>query len=141
MATLQALADARRATPGRCCVQGCAQHAYIWHRSGRRATDADGLALAIRACSEHETTADEALSQLTLADVVNLIPRSRRKNRARTARAQADKLLGRAQKCERTGADLRGASSTSHTYALVGGYRRLEAEALDALADALNASA
>jgi hypothetical protein len=94
MTTLQTLADTRKATPGRCCVRGCTQHACVWSRSGRRATDADGLTLAVRACSEHETAADKALSQLTLADVVNLVPRSQRKNKARTARARADKILG-----------------------------------------------
>lgn len=131
------LADARRATGGRCCVGGCSHEAAVWRRSSRRATDADGLTLAIRACAAHDDAAYVALGKLSIADVAAIVPRSRRGRRAAGARRQAERLRMASCSRMRASADLRGASSHTHTLALISGMEEMTADALTALADTL----
>jgi hypothetical protein len=130
------LADPRRPTPGPCSI--CGAPATTWQRSGRRSTDADGLTLSVRYCDQDEQDALAALGALEIADVAALVPPSRRAARAAGARARAARQLGLNRAHGRTSAELMGASSATHTHALLGGYARMQAEALLALADALD---
>lgn len=129
---IAALADARRATGGVCCI--CGATATQWHRSGRRDTNADGLTLAVRCCGDHETAALAAMRLLTIADVASLTPRSRRSARAAGAITRANRMTRRAAASRRAAAALSGASSATHSYALIGGLQNLEAAALRRLA-------
>lgn len=132
------LADPRRPTGGPCVI--CDAPAEVWRRSERRDTDADGLTLAIRACSAHESEALRSLGALTLSDVVEAIPRRMRARRADTAERRAARLGAYATAARRASASLSGASSAAHTYGLLGGYRAFCGEALLRLATALRES-
>lgn len=133
------LADARRATPGSCCI--CGAPAEQWHRSGRRDTDADGLVLAVRCCAAHEIDALRALRTLTIAELADGIPAARRATRAGSAIRRAERLLGRGRLHGRASAALAGASSSTHTHAILGAAAEGEALALMRLAAALAPSA
>lgn len=128
------LTDTRRATPGACAI--CGADATKWLRGTiSEAT----YVVACRSCDAHEHDARRAMSALTLAELAARIPRSRRASRAASARRRADRLRGRSRAHGRCSADLRGASSHTHTHSLMSGYLAAEADALDAFADALDA--
>lgn len=129
------LADSRRATAGLCsCCDGTA---IGWSRSDRRDTDIDGLTLAVRYCAAHESAAETGMAALTASDVARLIRRDRPR-RARAARIRAQRLLRvGSESASRASADMRGASSLTHTYRLLGGYAALRADAYERLAAAL----
>jgi hypothetical protein len=136
MATiLTHLADPRSATPGPCAI--CGSDATSWRRTGLAA---GGLVRAARACEAHEHDVVSALAALTMDDCVSFVPRARRLARADAAERRAERLCARAGGWRRMSASLRGASSHTHTCALVGGACAREAAALDAYAAALRAS-
>lgn len=130
-ASLGALADPRAARPGRCCVAGCQSPGEHWQR---RSTPAG--ARAVRACGRHELVAERLLATLTVADAVRLAtPAARRSALRRAAQARAS-----AQRHSRASAELRGASSATHTHALLAGACEQEARAQEAFAEAVAAS-
>ena len=124
-----------RATPGDCGI--CGRAATMWLRSTARC----GLTVAARACDEHEGAVNAALAAVTPGDIAASTPRYRRVARAEASRRKADRLCGLARGRLRASAALAGASSATHTHALVGGALEYEAAALYALAEALEASA
>jgi hypothetical protein len=125
------LASVRDATPGPCCF--CGQAATMW----RRGTGHDGLVLAVRACDAHEAEAVVARDAITVAQYAASIPVGRRAARAAAARRKADRLRGAAEGQSRRSASLRGASSATHTLALLAGWNEQQAGTLDRLATAL----
>jgi hypothetical protein len=78
-----------------------------------------------------------ALHALTLDECVALVPRARRRAAAAAAVRRADRLDGASSRHARTSAALRGASSATHTHALLAGAASRESQALRAFADAL----
>lgn len=135
MSVLRSLAHPRAASGGSC--SWCPAPAVSWQRSGRRGTDADGLVLACRACAACEPHASGWLDRVTLADVVRVTRPSRRADRAAQARRAAIVHRTGSRAAARAAADLRGASSMTHSASLMGAYRAMQADALEALADAL----
>jgi hypothetical protein len=129
--TMIPLANVRDATAGSCGICGLA--ATMW----RRGTGHDGLVLAVRACDAHEDQAVDARNAITVAEYAASIPAGRRAARAAAARRKADRLRGVAAGQSRRSASLRGASSATHTLALLGGWNEQQAGTLDRLATAL----
>ena len=114
---------------GRCSC--CDADAINWYR-----TDiiADGrLVVAARYCAEHDPDIHpgraQRLSSLTVADVARLSPRRARRAAASVARAEACAYAHR-----RASAELRGASSATHTHSLLGAVASERADTLRALA-------
>lgn len=124
-ARLVRLADPRAARKGRCCIEGCSNPGKHWYR-----TDTPAGARAVRACARHEILAERLLDRLTMADLVRLATRTER----RRAAALADQA---AQAYRRMSALLAGASSATHTYALLAGAAEREAECQRAFLAAL----
>lgn len=128
MSPIKSLADARRATSGPCAI--CGAPAASWHRTGLAA---GGLLRAAHACEQHEQQAVHALHNLSMEDAVRLTPHHRRIERAAAARRRAARLDGNGAAFGRESARLRGASSHTHTYALLAGAADREAIAPRAL--------
>lgn len=120
---------------GPCAICDC--NATMWLRS----TSCCGLVVAAYACDEHETEVRAALRATTVQDVAATVRPGRRAARADTARRKADRLMDRACGHGQRSAALRGASSATHTHALLQGAYEHEADGLYALADALDAIA
>jgi len=114
---------------GKCAC--CDAAAHVWYRTG---IVADGrIVVAARYCEAHDPDlhpgAAQRLSALTIADVARLSPARARRAAERIARAEA-----KAEAHGRASAALRGASSLTHTHALMAGVRAEEAETLRRLA-------
>jgi len=109
----------------------CSAPASAWYRTG---IIADGrLVVAARYCDAHDPDihpgAAQRLGSLTIADVARLSPR-----RARRAARAAARSEAQASAHGRLAASLRGASSATHTHALLGAVAQAEADSLRLLA-------
>lgn len=128
-APIRRLARITHGDAGPCAC--CDRPAVAWHRTG---VIADGrLMVAARYCAEHDPDtrpgAAQLLGALTVADVARLSPR-----RARRARAAEERRRQASEAHYRASATLRGASSATHTHALLAGIAEEEAETLRRLA-------
>lgn len=114
--------------PCACCEKG----ATMWLRQ----TAECGLVVAALSCAEHESTVRARLSAVSVADVAA-------QTRAKPAalRRRAAKLAGVSHSHGRASANLRGASSATHSLALTSAYYQREASAILALADEIEARA
>ena len=132
MTTIRRFAPATEAGAhgGVCAI--CETEAVAWQRTG---LCAGGLVRAAYACAEHAPVLLEALRGMTLAEVAEIT--STRTTRA--ARARAARLRDRADRYARRSAALVGASSATHTAAILQGSDLREAAALDRLADLVRA--
>lgn len=129
IAPILRLARITHGDAGKCAC--CDAPARTWYRTG---IIADGrITVAARYCEAHDPDlhpgAAQLLASLTVADVARLSPA-----RARRAAAQVARAEGVAAAHGRASAELRGASSATHTHALLAGAARAEAETLRALA-------
>lgn len=122
------LARITHGDPGRCAC--CDAPAITWYRTG---VIADGrIVVAARYCEAHDPDSGgtgQRLGTLTLADVARLSPR-----RARRAAEEIARLDAAARAHARVSADLRGASSATHTHALLAADAEEKAETLRRLA-------
>lgn len=132
MIHLRSTRDGDAHPPGPCAL--CTAPATVW----RRATARCGLVVAAYACDAHEGAVLAALDAVTIQEVATLVRPSRRARRAAQARRMAERFFRFARGWSRESARLRGASSATHTAALMGGAMEQRARAYTALAVALS---
>lgn len=126
-ARLARFADARAARPGRCCIAGCDEPGRHWTRESTAA----GVR-AIRTCARHELLGEHLLSRVTIEDAARMATPAQR----RRAIAAAERHERAARGARAESARLAGASSATHTAALIGGWHAAEAEKQRAFARA-----
>lgn len=107
-------------TPGPCEV--CGKSATMVLRRTTRA----GVPATARSCNDHEQEVTDLLSNATAEQLASSI-RTQRAKRAAAFVRLAERANRSSESAARTSADLRGASSLTHTYALVSGAEEAKA--------------
>lgn len=125
------IGDVIRLTAGPCAV--CDRDASMV----LRATTVCGVPATTRSCDIHEDDVYRLIRGATVETLVMTIHPCERGACARRYRALAAKLQQRQIALDRKSAEMRGASSATHTYYLLAGAVKQEAQGYCTIADAL----